>query len=89
MTCEVGKGVVMEGLQVRLALQLGSGAQGGHGAAPQPLCHAAELSAQLQHLLQLANLHLIVGFCPTATSRSLVMEATAALTDGYESVLHR
>ena len=62
----MSKRVVMECIQVRLALQLHSTAQGCHWAAPKPFCHAAQVAAQLQHLLHFAHLHLIVGFCPAA-----------------------
>ena len=66
VTCEISKRVVMKCVQVGLALQLDSSAQGCHWAAPKPFCHAAQVAAQLQHLLHLAHLHLIVGFCPAA-----------------------
>ena len=56
----------MEGVQVGLALQLDSSAQGCYRAAPEPLRNAAELAAQLQQLLHLAHLHLVVGFGPAA-----------------------
>ena len=56
----------MEGVQVGLALQLDSSAQSGYRAAPDPLCNAAELTAQLQQLLHLTHLHLVVGFGPAA-----------------------
>ena len=56
----------MECVQVGLALQLDSSAQGCHWAAPKPFCHAAYLAAQLQHLLHFTHLHLVVGFCPAA-----------------------
>ena len=64
--CEISQGVVVQMVQVGLALQLYSRAQCGHWAAAEAFCHAAEVAAQLQHLLHLPHLHLIVGFRPEA-----------------------
>lgn len=64
LTCEVGEGVLVKVVQAGLALQLDSCAHACHWAAAKAFRHAAEVGAQLQHLLHLVQPHLIVGLGP-------------------------
>lgn len=89
-TCEVGKGVMVQLVQVGLALELHSIAHGQAGAAAKAICHGHKLVAQPKQALQLRHLGFIGCCCPAQQTSALHISCSLALNgvDMMQSPLH-